>query len=337
MVNNFEFGISIYLSNGIEKNSKYLENAKQFNSSFVFTTINMPEENDELKKDINDTVKLCEKIGAKLIVDINKKSQKYVKDYENVYYRIDDGLTNDEIIQLSKNYYIVLNSTTLDESDLEYFKMKGVDFSKIYSLHNYYPKVYTGVSLEFAKSRNELYKKYGLKTMAFIPGDVKREPLYMGLPTVEEHRNKDIIESILELLSIDTDVIMLGDLDLSKENWERLDYLLKGVVPIRINRDILKNKVFENRKDYSNYVVRDMKRDTILNNMQIIKHKICKGDILVTGGTCGRYMGDLEIALKDLEDVNDGRAVVASVKEFDIPLLDYLSVVRKFVFIYSNL
>ena len=34
MVSNFEFGISIYLSNGIEKNSKYLENAKKFNSSF---------------------------------------------------------------------------------------------------------------------------------------------------------------------------------------------------------------------------------------------------------------------------------------------------------------
>ena len=336
MVSNFEFGISIYLSNGIEKNSKYLENAKKFNSSFAFTTINMPEENDDLKKDINDTVELCKNLGIKLIVDINKKSQKYIKNYENVYYRIDDGLTNDEIIELAKKYFVVLNSTTLGESDLEYFKNKRVDFSRLYSLHNYYPKVYTGVSLEFAKKRNELYKKYGLKTMAFIPGDVKREPLYKGLPTVEKHRNIDIIQSILELLSIDTDVIMLGDIDLSKDNWERLNYLFNGIVPIRIDRDILQNKVFENRRDYSSFVVRDTKRNTFLD-IKPIKSKISRGDILVTDSTGGRYFGDLEIALKDLENMNDGRCVVASVKDYDIPLLDYLSIVRKYVFIYSNL
>ena len=47
MVNNIEFGISIYLSTNIEMNSEYLLKAKEVNSSFVFTTINMPEENDE--------------------------------------------------------------------------------------------------------------------------------------------------------------------------------------------------------------------------------------------------------------------------------------------------
>ena len=56
MVNNIEFGISIYLSTNIEMNSEYLLKAKEVNSSFVFTTINMPEENDELKKDISKVV-----------------------------------------------------------------------------------------------------------------------------------------------------------------------------------------------------------------------------------------------------------------------------------------
>lgn len=91
-----------------------------------------------------------------------------------MYYRIDDGLTNDEIIELAKKYFVVLNSTTLDESDLEYFKNKRVDFSRLYSLHNYYPKVYTGVSLEFAKKRNELYKNMVLRLWLLYQGMLKR-------------------------------------------------------------------------------------------------------------------------------------------------------------------
>lgn len=333
MVNNIEFGISIYLSTNIEMNSEYLLKAKEVNSSFVFTTINMPEENDELKKDISKVVNLCKKNKMKLIVDINANSKKYIKDYENVYYRIDDGLSNDEIIALAKNNYVVLNSTTLDEEDLKYFKLKGVDFSKLYSLHNYYPKVYTGVSLKFLKKRNEIYKKYGLKTMAFIPGDLKRGPIFEGLPTVEEHRYMDILQASLELIANDTDVILLGDLNIKEENWERLKYLLKGIVPLRINKNILKNRIFENRKDYSNYVVRNIKRDIVLDTIVEIDKNIEKGDILVTDEKVLRYKGDLEIALKNLNKLNDGRRIVASVIDKDKGLLDYLSIINKFIFI----
>lgn len=333
MVNNIEFGISIYLSTNIEMNSEYLLKAKEVNSSFVFTTINMSEENDELKKDISKVVDLCKKNKMKLIVDINANSKKYIKDYENVYYRIDDGLSNDEIIALAKNNYVVLNSTTLDEEDLKYFKLKGVDFSKLYSLHNYYPKVYTGVSLKFLKKRNEIYKKYGLKTMAFIPGDLKRGPIFEGLPTVEEHRYMDILQASLELIANDTDVILLGDLNIKEENWERLKYLLKGIVPLRINKNILKNRIFENRKDYSNYVVRNIKRDVVLDTIVEINKNIEKGDILVTDEKGLRYKGDLEIALKNLNKLNDGRRIVASVIDKDKGLLDYLSIINKFIFI----
>lgn len=333
MVNNIEFGISIYLSTNIEMNSEYLLKAKEVDSSFVFTTINMPEENDELKKDISKVVELCKKNKMKLIVDINANSKKYIKDYENVYYRIDDGLSNDEIIALAKNNYVVLNSTTLDEKDLKYFKLKGVDFSKLYSLHNYYPKVYTGVSLKFLKKRNEIYKKYGLKTMAFIPGDLKRGPIFEGLPTVEEHRYMDILQASLELIANDTDVILLGDLNIKEENWERLKYLLKGIVPLRINKNILKNRIFENRKDYSNYVVRNIKRDVILDTIVEIDKNIEKGDVLVTDEKGLRYKGDLEIALKNLNKLNDGRRIVASVIDKDKGLLDYLSIINKFIFI----
>lgn len=333
MVNNIEFGISIYLSTNIEMNSEYLLKAKEVNSSFVFTTINMPEENDELKKDISKVVELCKKNKMKLIVDINANSKKYIKDYENVYYRIDDGLSNDEIIALAKNNYVVLNSSTLDEEDLKYFKLKGVDFSKLYSLHNYYPKVYTGVSLKFLKKRNEIYKKYGLKTMAFISGDLKRGPIFKGLPTVEEHRYMDILQASLELIANDTDVILLGDLNIKEENWERLKYLLKGIVPLRINKNILKNRIFENRKDYSNYVVRNIKRDVILDTIVEIDKNIEKGDILLTDEKGLRYKGDLEIALKNLNKLNDGRRIVASVIDKDKGLLDYLSIINKFIFI----
>ena len=58
-----------------------------------------------------------------------------------------------------------------------------------------------------------------------------------------------------------------------------------------------------------------------------------KGDILVTDEKGLRYKGDLEIALKNLNKLNDGRRIVASVIDKDKGLLDYLSIINKFIFI----
>ena len=66
--------------------------------------------------------------------------------------------------------------------------------------------------------------------MAFVKGDELRGPVYEGLPTVEEHRNMRLLTSCLDLLALSTDVILIGDVDLSDENWKEFGYFSKGII-----------------------------------------------------------------------------------------------------------
>jgi len=48
--------------------------------------------------------------------------------------------------------------------------------------------------------------------MGFVTGDLMlRGPLKLGLPTIEKHRQGDVVENILELyVSAETDICMIG-------------------------------------------------------------------------------------------------------------------------------
>jgi len=68
---------------------------------------------------------------------------------ENVYLRIDDGFTVDEILNLSEKNKIVLNASTVTEEELEYMKLRNAKFFNMLSLHNFYPKRFTGISKKY--------------------------------------------------------------------------------------------------------------------------------------------------------------------------------------------
>ncbi|CAM3082432.1 MupG family TIM beta-alpha barrel fold protein [Streptobacillus ratti] len=337
-----KIGFSIYLSTELEKNKDIILKAKKYGSEFVFTSLNVQEEDVDKEKQINEIIELCLENDLKLIVDINGNSKNILKTNKNVYYRIDDGYTLDEIIDFSKNNKVVLNSSVLSEKDLEYMKSKKVDFTNILSLHNFYPKKYTGISLEFLKEQNRKYSNYGILNMAFISGDEKRGPVFEGLPTLEEHRNKRILTSALELFNNDTDVVLVGDIDLKEENWKELEYLTKGIIPLRISKKVLINKIFEDRIDSSDYVVRNMVHDRkefekyIFENINrdelISGEEIEIGDVLVSNEMYKRYSGELEIALKKL-GIDEKRDKLTKIICEDLELLKYIKKYKKFVFI----
>ncbi|WP_073507629.1 MupG family TIM beta-alpha barrel fold protein [Streptobacillus notomytis] len=337
-----KIGFSIYLSTDLEKNKNIIYKAKKYGSEFVFTSLNIQEEDMDKEKQIDEIIKLCLENDLKLIVDINENSKDKIKTNTNVYYRIDDGYTLDEIIEFIKNNKLVLNSSVLNEKDLEYMKSKKVDFSNILSLHNFYPKKYTGISLEFLKKQNKKYSDYGILNMAFIHGDEKRGPVFEGLPTLEEHRDKRILTSALELFYNDTDVVLVGDIDLKEENWKDLEYLTRGIIPLKIEKKILINEVFEDRRDSSDYVIRNMVHnrkefekyvfENIDKNELISGEKIEIGDILISNEMYKRYSGELEIALKEL-GIDEKRDKLTRVISEDLELLKYIRKYKKFVFI----
>ena len=191
--------------------------------------------------------------------------------------------------------------------------------------------------------------------MAFVKGDELRGPVYEGVPTVEEHRNMRFLTSCLDLLALSTDVILIGDVDLSDENWKEFGYFSKGIIPLKNEHNILTDKVFQDRRDSSEYVVRAaaggnlgetrkdfceyIKKELAEDNIDIEKISsdipIKKGDVLVSNSKYLRYEGELEIALKNL-DTDQKRCIVSKITEEDMELLDYINIVKKFEFIHND-
>lgn len=356
MKKKFETGFSVYLSTDIEKNKNIISKFENSGAKYVFTSLNISEEKVNKNSELKKIIKFCSEKNLNLIVDINSTTKNIININDgNVYFRIDDGLTLDEILELSGKNKIVLNASMITEENLDYFQKKGMDFSKVLSLHNFYPKRFTGISREYLQKQNLKYKKYGIKTMAFVKGDELRGPVYEGLPTVEKHRNKRFLVSCLDLLSLDTDIILIGDIDISDKNMKDLEYLNKGTVLLRNSDDILTGRVFQDRIDFSEYVIRavidgnigesrksfceyiikELKKNGINIKEISCNSSVKKGDILVSNEKYLRYEGELEIALQDL-GIDEKRCVVSKITDEDMELLDYVRVVDRFLFEKSD-
>ena len=356
MTKKFETGFSVYLSTGKEKNGEIIRKAVKAGARYVFTSLNISEEQVDKQSELENTIRLCTEHNLNLIVDINGATKNIADiNSENVYLRIDDGFTVDEILNLSGKNKVVLNASTVTEEELEYMKLKNANFSNMLSLHNFYPKRFTGISKKYLLEQNLKYKKYGIRTMAFVKGDELRGPVYEGLPTVEEHRNMRFLTSCLDLLALNTDVILIGDVDLSDENWKEFGYFSKGIIPLKNEHNILIDKVFQDRRDSSEYVVRAaaggnigetrkdfceyIRKELAEDNIDIEKISpdvsIKKGDILISNSKYLRYEGELEIALKNL-GIDKKRCIVSKIIEEDMELLDYISIVKQFEFVSNN-
>src|SRR5699024_12574586 len=122
-----------------------------------------------------------------------------------------------------------LNASTLTEDFLQDLIDKGLVTEHTEAAHNFYPRPETGLSREYFIQKNKLLKSYQIGISAFIPGDgVKRQPLYQGLPTLEEHRDVSPIQAYLDIAKngyIDADDI--GDTTINEKTLEKYNYVVK--------------------------------------------------------------------------------------------------------------
>lgn len=82
--------------------------------------------------------------------------------------------------------------------------------------------------------KNNLLKKEGLHTSAFVVGDlVKGFPIYEGLPTVERHRDMNPYIAAIELLhEAKVDNVFIGD---SEATVETLKYINDPDLKLKCN------------------------------------------------------------------------------------------------------
>lgn len=347
------FGISLYLGTGLQKNIEILEKAHRSNIKYAFTSLHIPEE--QTKDDANEVKSLldaCKEFGVSLIVDIGPRTLKKMglqsisdlKQTSISHLRVDYGFTCREMVELSKDFHLVFNASTLQDSQITELQSLHADFSKFSACHNFYPKPLTGLSFARAEKINERMHSLGMKTMAFVAGDkALRGPLKMGLPTVEEQRNGNVLLNMLQLIKLcSTDICMVGDVDISDDAYRQIQELSEGYISlkadIRPEYKFIVETIHHDRPDSSEYVIRSQESRTYASEGRLFPVEPCsprkKGSISVGNQDYLRYSGELEIARKDLP-LESKVNIVGQVKPESLPYLDYITEGMGFKFILS--
>ena len=339
-------GISLYFSNGVEKNEAMIRKAQKAGIRYAFTSMHIPEETGiDYKRDARKLLEQCRDAGINLIVDVSPVTLEKLgcTSFDELlslgitYIRLDFGFTAEKTVELSEKFHIVFNASTISQEDIQNWAAAGADFTRFAACHNYYPKPYTGLSLDRVKEMNQRLKILGFTTMAFVPGNAGlRGPLCEGLPTVEEHRfsRDEVLLHMLELYQADSDVVLVGDNDVTEEVWTQLAALSKGYVAlhadIRPGYEFERAIIHHDRPDSSEYVIRSQEsrfncRDRVIaaDTAGDISGQRLAGNICIAYEAYLRYMGELEISRVDMP--SDPRVnVIGQVDGKDRKYLPYI-------------
>lgn len=200
MERSMKAGISLYFGSGAEENERIIERAEEAGATHAFTSLHIPEERGvnyagdarRLLRRLRDASigliadvgpDTCEKLGCARIEELG--------DLGFTHLRLDYGFTIEQTVELSRRFRIVFNASTITRDEIAAWRAAGADLSRFSACHNYYPKRYTGLDIQAVRETNGLLAAQGFETIAFVPGDGRlRGPLYEGLPTVEDHRER---------------------------------------------------------------------------------------------------------------------------------------------------
>lgn len=332
-------GCSLYLGSGEEENAHVIERARAAGMDCAFTSFQIPEEGElglqGLRERASWLLRACREAGIGLIVDVSPSTLDMlglssIEELEGLgvaCIRLDCGFSDARVVELSRRFRIAFNASTTSLSQVRAWEREGADLSRFCACHNYYPKPLTGLSTSYVREVNDSFRLLGVETAAFIPGDGRapapgnglRGPLYEGLPTVEEHRNRrtQVTRNALSLFQeAHADCVFVGDPDLSDAGWDSLAELAKGYTTVCVELaegfEFLDGVVQRDRSDSSPYVLRSATSRLDKELSEHLRDAVSAlpsdyfgrertvGSVCVSSGEYGRYAGELEIMRQDV-------------------------------------
>lgn len=335
-------GFSVYLHDPLTNDQLHqIENYAQAGFEGVFTSINLPE--DDPKNLLANLAKLgevCQQYDLQLTVDISSASMKRLDlqldaaGFERLtslhvdMLRIDDGITNQQIADISHQLKLALNASTIVDQDVSELQAAGADFDNLEAWHNYYPRKNTGLSDEWFDQKNHWLKENGFTVMAFIPGNTQlRGPVHAGLPTLEADRGRHPLAAALRLKS-SVDRIYLGDPLIQSQTLEQFQKYFQDDV-ILLHAQIFANapayltQVMHQRADVARDVVR-LREGRLWNTVMIPARNTNVrpvGAITMDNLVAGRYQGELQL-LKSSLPLDKTVNVIGQITKTDIELLN---------------
>ncbi|KLE15817.1 MupG family TIM beta-alpha barrel fold protein [Clostridium sp. C8] len=356
------YGFSVYfgLDNTKEENIQLLKDAHSLGFGRIFTSLHIPEANYEvLKVEVREFFNLAKEYDMDIISDISPNTFKFLdledmdlkglRDMGVKTIRIDFGYSEENIAKMSRNEYgikIQLNASTITERFFEELDKYSPNYSNIDALHNFYPRIGTGISEECMIDKNRILKKRGIKPCAFVQSNNrKRSPLKDGLPTLEDHRGLSVKEAANHLFALENESVFIGDSLPTYEELKDLSSLKQDVVEldieIKTNDELILrilNNIYSSRTDEARDAIRASESRLILEGGIIEPFNTVSkkyGDISIDNKDYMRYMGELEI-LKRNQDADTRTNIVASVLQKDFYLLKYICNGKKFHFNIIN-
>lgn len=231
-------GFSFYSNQSLDDNLARIARFSQQGLGHAFTSLNLAPQYKPVELDL--IMAACHEKGIQVMADINEASLDcYGLDRLQAWgfgsLRVDAGLTPQQMAVLSQSSHLVLNASTLTETLLEALAQAGVDLGRVWAAHNYYPKVYSGLSQAYVLAQNQRLHALGIPCLAFVSGQVARGPYFDGLCTVEQTRHWPSQQAALYLLSqCQVDRVYIGDCDVSQDQLRRLASLNDGLVELRV-------------------------------------------------------------------------------------------------------
>lgn len=307
-------GISTYFK---DLDYNYLKRASEIGAKYLFTSLHIPEEDlSHLDQTLPVFLEKIKEYNLTLVPDISPATfeklgvengdYNRLKELGFTALRLDYGFDDfNEVKKLQEDFELILNASVVNGDDLKEALDAGVSLDNMTVLHNFYPLTGTALPVDYFKDINKDYEKYGIKTMAFVPGDhLKRFPLYEGLPTLEKHRTMHPYVAAVELiLDFHIEDILIGDSEAEFNTLEWIEAFMKDRVihlPAYLEKEYrhLYNQSFEIRRDLSDAMVRLV--SPRISEIPIRKNNgFKKGAITMENALAERYSGEIQIKKED--------------------------------------
>ncbi|MCL1990732.1 MAG: MupG family TIM beta-alpha barrel fold protein [Defluviitaleaceae bacterium] len=349
-----KLGISIYPEKSTyEQDKAYLDLAHQYGFKRVFTSLLQIEgDKEEVLRDFKKVVNYATELGMEVMVDIapNLFTQLEIS-YDDLSFfhelgaygiRLDVGFTGSEEARMTRNPYglkIEINMS-VGTRYLDQIMSYSPNRENLIGSHNFYPMLYTGLDNDFFVACSEDFRRHNINTACFVSSqDATFGPwdICDGLASLEAHRLLPIETQVKHLMMIDLiDDIIIGNAYASEAELKAMSDAFFAPHPeikvelkpsaTEVEQKIVYDELHSYRGDRSAYLLRSTmtrvkyaKEDFPPHDTELIK----RGDILVCNNELGRYNGELDIALKEME--NTGRVnVVGRIKEDEMILLDHV-------------
>ncbi|NQZ65845.1 MAG: DUF871 domain-containing protein [Mycoplasmatales bacterium] len=359
---------------GIKKTKDYIDLASKNGFNRIFMNLLEIDKNDDTKiKVLKEITKYARNKKFEVIVDVNpqvyeelslpKNEIDFFANLEISGIRLDEDFGGKIEAELSNNkkYLKIELNASAGTSTIDNALKLGANPSNLIACHNFYPMEYTGLDRERFIELSSHYKAIGVRVAAFITLPTAQEDavgpwnVNDGMPTIEEHRFMKLEEQVLDFLSTGLiDDIIISSQGATEEQFKAINKVFDNfkklkneeIIEIRIKfnqniteveKDIIlnnKNKVHNNRPDYTAYFIRSTwprityKDEVIKAHDSSLELKL--GDVIILNENLGRYKGEFHIAKKNFQDNVNGRNLVGKVIDEDLYKINFIKDGTKF-------